>query len=104
MPSLYMSQRGDMSRKRPIDRLICLMAWSISASVVNRPKLKRMELCANSSSRPRARNTYDGSKLADVHAEPDDTAKSFNAIRSEERRVGKEGELERVDGALKHSL
>ena len=56
------------------------MVKSTSSSVVKRPKVKRIELCASSSLRPKARKTYEGSKLADVQAEPDDTAMSLIAM------------------------
>ena len=44
--------------------------YSISSSVVNRPKENLIELDASSSFLPKALNTYDGSKLADVQADP----------------------------------
>lgn len=43
------------------------------------PKLKRIELCASSSDKPNARRTYEGSKVAEVQAEPLDTAASLKA-------------------------
>ena len=54
--------------------------FSTSSSLVNRPKENLIELCANSSFLPNALKTYDGSKLADVHAEPEETAISFRPI------------------------
>ena len=47
------------------------------SSVVYLPKLKRIELCASSSDKPNARRTYEGSKVAEVQAEPLDTAASL---------------------------
>lgn len=47
---------------------------SISSAVVNRPRPKRTELCDSSSVTLRARKTYEGSRVAEVHAEPDETA------------------------------
>src|SRR6266545_3368908 len=39
--------------------------------------VKRIELWASSSERPSARRTYEGSRLAEVQAEPEDTATSL---------------------------
>jgi len=47
------------------------------------PIPKRIEDCAISSSAPRALKTYDGSKEADVHADPEESAISFRAINSD---------------------
>ena len=47
---------------------------------MKRPTLKRIELCANSSFRPKALKTKEGSKDADVQAEPDEIATSLRAI------------------------
>src|SRR5260363_145059 len=69
MPSRCISHNGDKSR-----------SLAISCSVVKRPIEKRIELCASSSFRPSARNTYEGSSEAEVQAEPEDTATSLIAI------------------------
>ena len=47
---------------------------------VNLPNENLIELWANSSFLPSALKTYEGSRLAEVHAEPDETATSFKAI------------------------
>ena len=49
MPSLCISHRGESSRSFATLRLIKSTAKSISASVVKRPRVKRIELCASSS-------------------------------------------------------
>lgn len=80
MPSCTISQRGDMSLSFCTCWLTLFTTKSTSASVVNRPIPNRMELCAISSSAPSARKTYEGSRDADVHAEPEERAISFNAM------------------------
>src|SRR6266568_61370 len=76
-PSLYISHKGESSRSLPILERSSLTAYSISSSVVKRPIVKRMELWASSSERPSARRTYEGSRLAEVQAEPEETATSL---------------------------
>jgi hypothetical protein len=52
--------------------------------VVNRCKLNRIDECASSALAPRAPMTYDGSRVDDVHAEPDDRAVSlFSPMRTD---------------------
>ena len=51
-----------------------------SCSVVKRPTPKRMEEWARSSCVPMALRTYEGSREADVQADPDDKAISLRAI------------------------
>lgn len=50
---------------------------------MKRPIPKRIDEWAMSSSAPSARRTYDGSREADVHADPEDRAMSFIAIRKD---------------------
>src|SRR3990167_6290754 len=49
--------------------LINCAAWSISCSVVNLPRLKRIVRAALRASCPKARSTWDGALLAELHAE-----------------------------------
>src|SRR5436190_13441962 len=82
-PSLYISHKGESSRSFEIFCLSNPTAKSISSSVVKRPTVKRIELCASSSLRPSARSTYEGSSEAEVHADPDETASSFIPMMSD---------------------
>lgn len=77
---LTISHRGDISRSLWTCWHTFCTTKSISSSVVKRPIPNRMELWAISSSAPKARNTYEGSREADVHADPEERAMSFNAI------------------------
>ena len=58
-----------------MDSFIKCAASSISASVVKRPKLKRIEDSASTALRPRALSTCDGSGMLDVQAAPVDAAR-----------------------------
>src|SRR5207244_459988 len=50
---------------------------SPSSSVLNRWRLNRIDEWASSELAPSAAITYEGSRVADVHAEPDDSAVSL---------------------------
>lgn len=55
----------------------CSAAKLISSSVLNLPKLKRIEECASCSLSPRDNNTCEGSVVLVVHADPADIATVF---------------------------
>ena len=83
MPSWCISHSGDIERSLATFSVSRRTAKSISSTVVKRPTVKRIELCASSSLRPRARSTYEGSRLAEVQADPEETAMSLMAMMSD---------------------
>src|SRR4030095_6439648 len=76
-PSLASSYSGDISRKRSMTSTVLRATKSTSSSVENRCSPKRIDEWASSESTPSAEITYDGSRVADVQAEPDDNAHSL---------------------------
>ena len=54
---------------------VAVAAWWISATVVKRPKLNRMEASAWAGVRPSARKTCEGSGMPEVQAEPVEAAR-----------------------------
>lgn len=74
IPSCTISQRGLISRSLLTVPTILSTTKSISLSVVKRPIPNLNELCAISSAAPKARKTYDGSKEAEVQADPEERA------------------------------
>ena len=75
-PSLASSQSGDISRSRRTTSIVRVPTYSTSSSVLNRWRLKRIDECASSALAPSAAMTYDGSSVADVHADPELSAVS----------------------------
>src|SRR5207302_11148865 len=66
-----------MSRSRLTTSIVRLATHSTSSSVLNRWRLNRIDEWASSALAPSAAITYDGSRVDDVHAEPDDSAVSL---------------------------
>jgi len=74
IPSKCISHNGESSLNLSTTLFKIESVFFISSSLVNLPKENLIELCANSSFLPNALRTYEGSRLADVHADPEDTA------------------------------
>ena len=70
-PSLYISHKGESVLNFSTEALTRSIVYSTSSSVVNLPMANLIELWASSSFSPKALRTYEGSKLAEVQAEPD---------------------------------
>src|SRR5579862_8202460 len=70
---------GDKSRNLATVLGTRANAKSISASIVCRPRLKRMLARARSGRRPMASSTCDGSIAPDEHAAPVETARPFKS-------------------------
>src|SRR5262249_26332274 len=68
--------RGAMARRRLTVFSTASIVKSISSCVLPRPRPKRIEAWARSSGTPRAFNTCEGRRDADVQADPDETATS----------------------------
>src|SRR2546425_9049976 len=73
-----------MSRSRLTTSIVRRATQSPSSSVLNRWRLNRIDEWASSELAPSAAITYEGSRVADVHDEPDDRAVSlWSPIRTD---------------------
>src|SRR5262249_42246752 len=72
----------DFSGSRSTVRIAVSAAKSTSSSVVERPRPYRMAACARAEGTPIAVHTWEGSREAEVQAEPVETATSFMPTRS----------------------
>src|SRR5215475_5266378 len=76
-PSLASSYRGDISRRRCTTSTTRRPTKSTSSSVEKRCSPKRIDEWASSESTPRAAITYEGSRVEEVHADPEERADSL---------------------------